>query len=361
MLKDLCFEVIHTCPNNCKFCSSNSSIEATKIIALDDFKRTINHFMKTGGIEEISISGGEPFLHPDLFEMVSFCKSLDIRTVIFTSGIKSSRTLSEFERKFYIDDYNKKVKEIEEAEPWNTKINEIMKRNLKRQLDNAINEKFWAISREEMDTLKSLGLDKIVFDFQAAEEQTYNQLMGTKEMFGKVSLSMIRASKSGLNTDVHFVPMKPNYRQFPDLLEELNIARVPSISILNFVPQGRGLLNREELMLSNEEMKEFSDIFDNCKNDFNGNIRIGIPLLGNVQHLCTAGTEKLDIKYDGTVLPCPAFKEISAEKLEKYGIRLYNIYDDLENLVVRGGKRKTPLCKQVYNFDYSLSSDDEER
>lgn len=361
MLKDLCFEVIHTCPNNCKFCSSNSSIGATKIISLDIFKRTINHFMQNGGIEEISISGGEPFLHPDLFEMVRFCKSLNIRTVIFTSGIKRACTLSEDERKFYIDEYNRKVQELEEHEPWNTRINEIVKRNLKRQLDNAINQDFWAVSGEEMDTLKLIGLDKIVFDLQAAEEQTYNELMGTKEMFGKVSLSMIRAAKAELNTDVHFVPMKPNYRQFPDLLEELDIVGVPSISILNFVPQGRGLLNREELMLSNEEMREFSDIFNQCKNTFRGNIRVGIPLLGNVQHLCTAGTEKLDIKYDGTVLPCPAFKEISAEKLEKYGIRLYNIYDDLEGLVLRGGKRKSPLCKQVYGFDYSLSSDDEER
>lgn len=37
MLKDLCFEVIHTCPNNCKFCSSNSSIGATKIISRFDY------------------------------------------------------------------------------------------------------------------------------------------------------------------------------------------------------------------------------------------------------------------------------------------------------------------------------------
>lgn len=361
MLKDLCFEIIHTCPNNCKFCSSNSYIGATKIISLDDFKRTVNHFMQNGGIEEISISGGEPFLHPNLVEMVRFCKSLNIRTVIFTSGIKRARTLNEFEKNFYINDYNKKVKELEDTEPWNTRINEIVKRNLKRQLDNSINQDFWAISKEEMEQLKFVGLDKIVFDYQAAEEQTYNQLMGSKELFGKVSLSMIRSIKAGLNTDVHFVPMKPNYRQFPDVLEELDIVGIKNISILNFVPQGRGLLNRDELMLSDDEMREFSDIYNSCKNNYSGNIRIGIPLLGNIKHLCTAGTEKLDIKYDGTVLPCPAFKEMSAETLEKYGIRLYNIYDDLESLVVKGGKRANPLCKQVYGFDYSLSSDDEER
>lgn len=361
MLKDLCFEVIHTCPNNCKFCSSNSSISATKIISIDDFKRTINHFMKNGGIEEISISGGEPFLHPDLMEMVRFCKSLDIRTVIFTSGIKRARALSEFEKNFYINEYRKKVQELEEHEPWNTKINEIVKRNLKRELDNIINECFWALSKHELELLKSLGLDKIVFDYQAAEEQTYNTLMGTKELFGKVAFSMIRAKSAGLNVDVHFVPMKPNYKQFPDILEELNIIKISNISILNFVPQGRGLLNRDQLMLSADEMKEFKNIFDDCKNNFKGNIRIGIPLLGNVQHLCTAGTEKLDIKYDGTVLPCPAFKEMSSETLEKYGIRLYNIYDNLEKLVVRGGKRKRPLCKEVYGFNYSLDSNDLER
>ena len=46
------------------------------------------YFINHGGIEELSISGGEPFLHPNLFEMVEFCKDKGIRTVIFTSGIK---------------------------------------------------------------------------------------------------------------------------------------------------------------------------------------------------------------------------------------------------------------------------------
>ena len=32
MLKDLCFEIIETCPNNCLFCSSCSSINKEKLI-----------------------------------------------------------------------------------------------------------------------------------------------------------------------------------------------------------------------------------------------------------------------------------------------------------------------------------------
>ena len=94
MLEDLCFEIIQTCPSKCMFCSSNSSKNTNTIIKLEDFKRTVMHFINHGGIREISISGGEPFLHPDLFEIIKFCKGQGIRTVIFTSGIKKAEDLS---------------------------------------------------------------------------------------------------------------------------------------------------------------------------------------------------------------------------------------------------------------------------
>lgn len=134
---------------------------------------------------------------------------------------------------------------------------------------------------------------------------------------------------------------------------------VKNISILNFVPQGRGKDNKEELMLSQEELKEFSEILKKAKEHYSGKIRIGIPLNGRISHLCTAGTEKLDIKYDGTILPCPAFKELSTETMEKYGIELHSIYEDLEKVVLHNGKRNIPLCKQVYGFKGDLIDDDE--
>ena len=92
MVKDLCFEIIESCPNECKFCSSNSCIEKKQIVSFDDFKRVIDYFISEGGIKELSLSGGEPFLHPHLLDMVEYAKSLGIKTVIFTSGIKKKDT-----------------------------------------------------------------------------------------------------------------------------------------------------------------------------------------------------------------------------------------------------------------------------
>ena len=119
MLKDLCFEVIQTCPNKCKFCSSNSSQDKKKIISLEMFKKTIMHFVNSGGIEEISISGGEPLLHPNLFEMIEFCKSNGIRTVLFTSGIKKAPEIPVEMIEYIKSKCEKDIKEIEKHEHWN--------------------------------------------------------------------------------------------------------------------------------------------------------------------------------------------------------------------------------------------------
>lgn len=47
--------------------------------------------------------------------------------------------------------------------------------------------------------------------------------------------------------------------------------------------------------------------------------------------------------------------------MEKYRIKLYSIYEDLEKVLVRGGKRKEPLCKQFYVFSGRLVDKDYER
>ena len=347
MLKDLCFEIIQTCPNECKFCSSNSSKDQKTIISLKDFKKTVRYFINKGGIGEISISGGEPFLHPDLFEMIKFCRDNGIRTVIFTSGIKRTSEISVEMKESIKNKCNQDLQKIEKYEPWNERL----KRNMKTYYERMINPgEFTSLTKQELEKIKELGVDKIVFDWQALDTDIDNELMGRKCLNTYLINSLIRASRVGLNVDVHFIPMKPNYREFPDIIECLEMANVKNISVLNFVPQGRGLENKQELMLDETELKEFGRILKTEKEHYSGKIRIGIPLNGKMSHLCTAGTEKLDIKYDGTILPCPAFKEMSVEKMEKYGIKLHSIYEDLEKVFIHEGKRKMPLCKQVYEF-----------
>lgn len=348
MLKDLCFEVIKTCPNNCLFCSSCSSPDATTIIPLDLFKRTIDHFLSIGGIEEISLSGGEPLLHPNIFEMIAYCKEKGIRTVLFTSGIKRKQTLPEQDKQEIIKQLQEKYQRFIEEGLDEEKANILYQKELSICLGT--NETFSSLSTEDVKKLKDLELDKIVFDFQAATPEIYNKIMGTRNYYTYLASSLIKATSHGLKTDVHFIPTKINYKDLPKLIKLLNIANCENLSILNFVPQGRGEVNKELLLLSPEQMQEFATIYEQALPTFNGTIRVGIPLIKSDTHLCTAGLSKLVIKYDGTVLPCPAFKEYDLPALNKLGIKTPNIHTDLDSVKVYPGSRKEPLCKKLYNF-----------
>lgn len=224
---------------------------------------------------------------------------------------------------------------------------------IKRYYNNLLTpRKYSPITKDLLYKLKNIGLDKIVFDYQGYEEETDCFLMGRNNSARESLLdSLLNAAIVGMNVDVHFVPMKVNYKEIPDILEILEIAKIENISILNFLPQGRGYQNKEILELSSDEKKEFFKILDECRNNYSGNIRIGIPLQGDTTHKCNAGLEKLDIKFDGSVLPCPAFKEITPEECKKFNIKVPNIYDDLESINIPGvGTRVRPLCKEYYDY-----------
>lgn len=348
MVKDLCIEIIETCLNNCKFCSSNSNCNKTQIIKFEDFKRTIDYFMSNGGIIELSISGGEPFLHPDLFKMVEYAKSYGIKTVIFTSGVIYGKRISFEEEQRLVDEMELKIKEVNSYEP----DNDFLKNKIRDYYNSLIRgKKYSCIDRNYLHRLYEIGLDKIVFDMQAYESETDRYVMGRNEQARQALLdSLINASFEKLNIDVHFVPMKPNYKEIVDILELLEIAKVNQISLLNFLPQGRGRENVGDLLLMPDEREEFFELLEKSKVNFSGNIRIGIPFQGEEVHRCNAGLEKLDIKFNGDVLPCPAFKEITLEECKKFNIKIPNIYTNLEDINIPGkGTRVKQLCKQIYS------------
>lgn len=297
----------------------------TNFIDYDLFKRTIEYLVSQEGIEEISISGGEPFLHKDLLKIIKLCKSYDIKTNLYTSGIVLNR-LKEIEIDYEVLTYNERF------------IIEEMKK-----------QQFSFIDKNILKELKEIGLDKLVFDFQASDCDKYNFLMGTKGNMANVLHSIINAKSVGLYTEIHFIPMRVNYKDIEDILELCEIGEIDKVSILKFVPQGRGKENQSDLQLSIDELRTFCENVDNLRSKYKINIRMGIPLTNESDHLCTAGCDKFAIRYDGVVLPCVAFKESDKEELaNKLGYRVFTIQDGLNKLQSRDGINNCALCKKVY-------------
>ena len=323
MIKDLCFEIIQKCPNNCIFCSSKSNFQKNNIIDFATIKRTIDFFVANGGIKEISLSGGEPLLHPNIFGIIEYCHNRGIFTTLYTSGIVRNTFNKSSENPFYqaiLNQYN--------------------------------NRQFSEISVDMFLKLKQVGLDKVVFDMQASEVDEYNALMGTKNNFTNLLKSMLNASKFEVETAIHFVPNKLNVHQFKDIFELAEIAGIDEVRVLKFVPQGRGRENKDALQMTNDQLVKFIEQCELIKSKTT-ELKIGIPLQQQNTHKCTAGFDKIDIRYDGQILPCPAFKDNDIQALQKKGFKDINIYRNLEDFkFIENVSRVTPLCEQINEERY---------
>ena len=199
MLNDLCFEIIETCPNNCLFCSSCSSINKKRMIDYKKFKEVIDYFISIGGIKEISISGGEPLLHPELLRMIRYCKLNNIKTVLFTSGIKLRTKMTEEDKEMLELNLRNQYKSYLSEGMSKEEFDILIEKQIKIYL--WYNEKtFDSLSSSDCKLLKESELDKIVFDFEAWNKDVYDKIMGTKDLFDLVTLSMIKSKSAGLNT-----------------------------------------------------------------------------------------------------------------------------------------------------------------
>ena len=86
MLKEISIEIIRKCPNRCIHCSSFSTENCSEVIPFELFKEVVVGAKKIG-LQTVCFSGGEPFLHPDIVNMVEFVHNQGINSYIYSSGI----------------------------------------------------------------------------------------------------------------------------------------------------------------------------------------------------------------------------------------------------------------------------------
>jgi uncharacterized protein len=95
------FNLNFTCNNNCVFCCANKKEE--KCDSLKRIKKNIESFARKGGDNRLIISGGEPLISEDLFDLLTFAKRKGIKKIgIQTNGRmlcyeEMVRKLKEFE------------------------------------------------------------------------------------------------------------------------------------------------------------------------------------------------------------------------------------------------------------------------
>lgn len=237
------------------------------------------------GAQSVSLSGGEPFLHPDILRIVEYIHQKNVSCHIYTSGII-----------------------FQEGKPV-------------------------CLSDNILRAIKGKA-DKLIFNVEAADEQTYDQIMGTS--FGGFHLmktSIKRAVSLGIQVEAHVVPMKLNLQDLPRIMTLCNDLGISRVSFLRLVVQGRALSHKSDILLSEEDVTFAKYLITTSTKKYKGTIRFGIPFGDCTNRInCMTGIVKLDIRYDGKVYPCEAFKNdnvgglLSAEPDDITKMSLSDIY-----------------------------------
>ena len=260
MLSEISIEILRKCPNHCVHCSSLSDEHCSEMLEYEKFVSIVTDAVSLGA-NVICLSGGEPFLHPQIIDMIAFTGSLGLQTYVYTSGI-------------IFDKHNQRA---------------------------SLN----------IDVLKAISksVTKLIFNIEAAKSSTYDKIMGTIDCFEKMKQSICDAHSFSIITEAHFVPMKLNVDEVEAVVDLCRELIIPKLSFLRLVLHGRAQENEALIALSDYGLEKIKVFLEKLNEQPEVDIRIGVPLsTDNSCHKCEAANGKLNIKYDGNVYPCEVFK-----------------------------------------------------
>ena len=259
-LNEIKIEVTHRCNLACIHCSSdagpNCNREMNTGICLETLAAAVSM-----GVRTVAFSGGDPLIWDGICEAVKYSSTNNLQVTIYTSGY------------------------VQEAE-------------------------------KKLDLLRNNGLSKAVFSIFGPDSESHEHVTRVKGSFDATTSVISYLSKTNIETELHFVPLTHNYRSLRTIAELSRKLGASKVSILRFVPQGRGqLLTGGSLSkLQNMELKK---TIETLRSEGH-NIRTGSPynfLMVNENPTCKSGIDRLIIAPDLRIYPCDAFKQIKAEEI----------------------------------------------
>ena len=306
-LHSLFLELTGACNEHCLHCGSNCGEGGLKdSLSTEEIKSFLRKTAQDFDVREIRlcITGGEPLLHPDFFEIMNYAKSLG-----YLWGMTSNGTL---------------------------------------------------ITKEVAQKLKTAGMQtvSISVDGIGPMHDWFRQSKGSYEKTLQGIRNLLEVGF--MHVQITTVVYHKNIGQLQEMYEEFSNVGVRSWRVVNIEPIGRAKTN-PELMLSPQEYRQMFDFIEEKR--FAGKMEVcygcshylGEELEREVRtwyFLCNAGVYTASIMYNGNIAACLDIER--RPELIQGNIRKDSFKDVWENKfeIYRNDFRKTGKCKDCpdYNF-----------
>lgn len=283
-LCEIKIELTQRCPLACVHCSTISHRKQSSTLPLPTVLRILDEAGELG-VTKVVFTGGEPLLYEGLAEVIARASALGIAPTLYTTGI--------------------------------------------------VNDRLESVACATLDSLVSAGVRRFIFSVYSGSASMHESITryGT---FNPTLEAIVRAVDFKVPVEIHFVAMRRNFRDLPGVIELAERLGAYRVSVLRFVPQGRGKAIAVDEDLNHEERLELSQLIGSCRIAHPSvMVRTGSPF--NILRLgytpCNAAQDVLIINHRGEISPCDAFKNIRVAE-PKYGSVLKNNLKDVwENSV----------------------------
>lgn len=254
------YDITYECNLRCKHCFTNSGNKACKELSLAE-KLTLISEIKKLGTQRISIAGGEPFICPDLFDVLDACRENNIDVSITTNGTLFTPAII-------------------------SRLNKYSLKNLTVSFDGG--------TISSMDSIRGKGTyDLVVSGLKLLREQ-YNNSYSIKTTL-----------------------MKNNIHEIEDIIKIAIENNCQTVKFNCVREDGRATTNSNIVLLNSEEYVSVIEHIERIKNKYKSQIQIKAPLnvfceeeydyIEDLGFGCFAGKESLCINPIGDIKPCSHF------------------------------------------------------
>lgn len=311
ILKDLFLEVTLRCNARCEHCGSSCGDVIQKDeISGEDLKRTLSDISKKYNANEIllNVTGGEPLVRKDLFDIMKYASSLGFRWGMTTNGI-------------LIND------EI---------INKMIETN--------------------METI-SISLDGL--------KETHESFRKVPNSFDKIigNIKKLQKVPSIKIVQVTTVANKKNIHELEDVYKLMKDLNIVSWRVINVDPIGRAK-NNNDILLEKDDYKYLFNFIKEKREENLMNVEygcshyLGIDLekeIRDTYFLCTAGLYVASILSNGDIFICPDVER--RKEFIQGNIKKDNFVDVWENrfkIFRTENRTKCSKCEKCSNWKYCL-------
>ncbi|MBO5804331.1 MAG: radical SAM protein [Bacteroidales bacterium] len=240
-------EITNRCNLNCIHCINSSSINDKQELSFDTIKLIID-YMHQHGIICLDISGGEPFLHPRIYDILEYAYSRNLNISMATNGT--------------------------------------------------------FLTQDNINILKQYSVSTRV-SYDGYNEDTFSIVRG-KGIYQKVYNNVKNAIISNLGITLVTVLHANNVDNVELYIKTAKELGVRKLRLMPFVPDGRGS-NSGLKFMSPLQWKYILENYEKWAKYYGIKIALDSPLMSITHHLvcpCVVGKFYLVIKSNGDAVPC---------------------------------------------------------